>query len=172
MKNVLVIDTSILCVWLQVPGKTECGEESDRWDFTRVRDYICTAEMKKTTFVLPLAAIIETGNHISQAPNSRYELAQNLCKVISAAVEQSSPWAAFTEQSDMWCKERLNDLANEWPTFAAEQLSIGDYTIKQVAEFYAQIGCNVEILTGDAGLKSYQPSIKPPVPRRRGNSRN
>ncbi len=172
MSKVLVIDTSILCVWLQVPGKLECGADNDRWDSARVSIYLDKEIKHKATFVLPLAAIIETGNHISQAPDHRYEAAQRLSRVISDTIVQSTPWAAFTDQSYMWSKESLLKLAVEWPGLAAEHISIGDYSIKQVAEFYAQSGCSVEILTGDAGLKSYQPSIKPPVPRRRGNSRN
>ncbi len=29
MKKVLIIDTSILCVWLEVPGKDSCGPKDD-----------------------------------------------------------------------------------------------------------------------------------------------
>lgn len=36
MKSVLVIDTSILCVWLDVPGMTNCGPDNDKWDKARV----------------------------------------------------------------------------------------------------------------------------------------
>ena len=43
---------------------------------------------------------------------------------------------------------------------------IGDATIKDVAEFYTESGVSVEILTGDEGLKAYEPkAVK--VPRRR-----
>ena len=40
---------------------------------------------------------------------------------------------------------------------AVKGISIGDATIKDVAEYYAEAGYEVEILTGDVGLKSYQP---------------
>ena len=29
MKKVLIIDTSIMCVWLQVPGKETCGKDGN-----------------------------------------------------------------------------------------------------------------------------------------------
>ncbi len=66
-----------------------------------------------------------------------------------------------------WNTDNLNRLAVEWPSLAASKLSIGDATIKDVAEYYAKSGFSVEILTGDEGLKAYQPVHKPLVPRRR-----
>ena len=88
MRKVLIIDTSILCVYLEVPGKETCGSGNNRWNKQRVVEILETEEKASTTFVLPLAAIIETG-------------------------------------------------------------------------------CQVEILTGDDGLKAYQPTTPAPTPRRR-----
>jgi len=34
--KVLIIDTSILCVWLQVAGMETCGKTGDLWDFEKV----------------------------------------------------------------------------------------------------------------------------------------
>lgn len=67
MSKILVIDTSVLCVWLEVPGLVSCGTDADRWDKSRVDKKIQTEIDAKTTFVLPLASIIETGNHIAQS---------------------------------------------------------------------------------------------------------
>jgi hypothetical protein len=36
MRKVLILDTSILCVWLDVPGMAECGPDGDKWERTRV----------------------------------------------------------------------------------------------------------------------------------------
>lgn len=121
----------------------------------------------KSTLVLPMATIIETGNHISQADSRRFEKATELAKLMEDAAEQRSPWAAFTEQSHLWDEAGLKGLAREWPELAKTGFSIGDATIKHVAELYARMGFTVEILTGDAGLKAYQPESRPPVPRRR-----
>jgi hypothetical protein len=76
------------------------------------------------------------------------------------------PWAAFADQSQLWTPQKLKELADKWPDLAARNLSMGDATIKNVAEYYAQMGCQVEILTADEQLKSYQP-IYPEKPRRR-----
>lgn len=110
--------------------------------------------------------LIETGNHIAQAASRRYEAAQSLAKLIAAA-DGTTPWAAFTEQSTLWEAEQLKQLATQWPPLAAEKISIGDATIKTVAEYYAKMGFQVEILTGDGGLKAYQPATPTRIPRRR-----
>ncbi len=167
MKKALIIDTSILCVYLEVPGKDTCGSDNEQWDKKRVDDLLKKEEKEFTTFVLPLAAIIETGNHITQASSKRYEMAQALAKIMVAVAEEKTPWAAFTHQSGLWEAEGLKKLAAEWSTLAAQKISMGDVTIKTVAEYYAKMSFTVEILTGDNGLKAYQPTTPVPTPRRR-----
>jgi hypothetical protein len=169
-KKVLIIDTSILCVYLGVAGKETCGPENDKWDKKRVDEKMKQELEQKTTIVLPLATILETGNHISQSPGDRYKMALALAKIMADAADNKTPWAAFTDQSTLWSADKLKELAAEWPNLATQKLSIGDATIKTVAEYYAEEdGRPVEIFTGDQGLKSYEPVIPPPVPRRRKN---
>jgi len=168
MNKVLVIDTSILCVYLQVPGMGECGPDSDKWDYERVCNKIEDEIKQKSMLVLPVASLIETGNHIAQANGDRYTIAQGLSEIIFKTAKAEEPWAAFTIQRDLWDEDGLLRLGKEWPAFAAQGISIGDATIKDVAEYYSETGCEVEILTGDAGLKSYQPMRRDIViPRRR-----
>jgi hypothetical protein len=169
MKKVLIIDTSILCVYLEVPGKDTCGSDKDRWNKQRVDDLLKKEIEKSTIFVLPLAAIIETGNHIAQAAKKRYEIAQALAEIILKTAKKETPWAAFTEQSVLWDTQGLKNLAEEWPELAKQKLSIGDATIISVANYYAKTGVEVEILTGDAGLKLYESITPIPTPRRRRN---
>jgi hypothetical protein len=166
-KRVLILDTSVLCCWLQVSGKEEAGPVGDRWDHKRIKDLLDVERAQKSTFVLPIATLIETGNHIAQAPGDRFKCASELATHLNAAADATSPWAAFTDQSPLWQPERLRSLAAAWPHLAATGISIGDATIMDVAEYYARAGYLVEILTGDAGLKAYEP-VKPVlVPRRR-----
>jgi hypothetical protein len=168
MKKVLILDTSILCVWLEVPGMDRCGPDDDKWDRQRIVEKIGIEERGRTTFVLPLASIIETGNHISQAPFRRRECAQALADLMRKSANQQTPWAAFSEQSVLWSSSKLLNLAEVWPDLAAQRLlSLGDATIKDVAEYYAQLNFRVEILTGDQGLKAYEPVTPPEMPRRR-----
>lgn len=166
-QKVLIIDTSVLCCWLKVPGKEVAGPVDDRWDHARVKRLLDAERLEGSTFVLPIATLIETGNHIAQAPILRYERATALADHLRDAADAATPWAAFTEQSELWDSSNLRTLAANWPALAAGGTSIGDATIKDVAEYYASAGCSVEILTGDQGLKAYEPAKPPLIPRRR-----
>lgn len=165
-KNVLILDTSILCVWLRVPGKETCGSGAACIDFVKVDHEIQTAVQMQYTLVLPLATIIETGNHIAHAPRA-FERASDLAVLMESAANESTPWAAFSDQQTLWSADGLKDLALKWPNLAARKLSIGDATISEVADYYAKMGCSVEIYTGDEGLKKHHIITTPIQPRRR-----
>lgn len=166
-KRVLIIDTSILCVWLQVPGMESCGKDGDVWNYERVAHKIEEEQKNGTTFVLPLAAIIETGNHITHAQGDVYQYAKNFADMIKDSADNKSPWAAFTAQSDLWGADGLKALVQRWLDNEPKAQSLGDASIVDVAEYYARMGQEVEILTGDSGLKSYEPVRNIPIPRRR-----
>jgi len=167
-RKVLILDSSVLCVWLQVPGKETFGSGKDLVDYTLVREKIEKEESQGTTFVLPFAAIIETGNHITQAPDN-YRQIQKFADWMVATANEQTPWAAFTQQSSLWSKEGIKSLAERWRIYAPSKQSLGDASIVDVANYYSQLGLEVEIFTGDEQLKSFQPS--PPRqmvrPRRR-----
>ncbi len=166
-KSVLILDTSILCVWLKIPGFDSCGSDANRWDFARIQEEITAAIEQHFTLVLPLATIIETGNHIVHAPELRRERALDLADLMRKAADETTPWAAFTEQADLWCDENLKKLAEAWPVLAATGLTIADATIKDVAEYYSAMGFVVRLLSGDTQLAAYEPAHPPLVPRRR-----
>jgi hypothetical protein len=170
MKSILVFDTSVLCVWLKVPGKSRCAtfrNNPSGLTHSQISELVQREEQRGTTFVLPLAAIIETGNHISQASKLRYEIASCFADLIRKSAQADTPWAAFTDQATLWNVRRLVELSETFPDFAASRFSIGDVTIKAVAEYYAQAGWSVRILTCDSGLQAYEPAEPPPTPRRR-----
>ncbi len=166
-RNIAIFDTSLLCCWLGVPGRDRTGSGSNSWDSTRVSDLVEEELQKGSTIVLPLATIIETGNHISQAPSERYRHATEFSKHLKSAVQSQSPWAAFTDQSILWGTDRMLLLATEWPKLANAKMSLGDATIKYVADYYAEAGFDVKILTSDEGLRAYEPKRPEKQPRRR-----
>lgn len=167
MNKVIVLDTSVLCCLLSVPGKETCGSGEERLDHLTVKAKLKKAEGEDAIFVLPLASIIETGNHIAQARERRYETAKALAKIITDAADATTPWAAFTQQLPLWDAQGLVSLSKSWPDLAKRQLSLGDATIKNVAEYYAQMDYEVELFTGDQQLRAYQPVKTTRVPRRR-----
>lgn len=144
-----------------------CGADHDKWDKQRVDEKIVAEQAANAVFVLPLATIIETGNHIAQAAHSRKQRGDALANLMRKSADQQTPWAAFSDQSVLWSVDKLKALADLWPALAAQKLTLGDATIKDVAEYYAQMGYAVEILTGDQGLKAYEPIAPVQVPRRR-----
>lgn len=166
--RVLVIDTSVLCCWLRIPGKDTAGPDDDLWTPERVELLLDEATTAGATLVLPLAVLIETGNHIAQCNGDRYALAGLLAQLLVDAVSGNSPWVPFAGQDTLWEEEGLLRLADTWPALAARRISIGDATIKDVAEFYAESGLEVEIVTGDMGLRAYTPMAPVAQPRRRG----
>ena len=166
-KKVLIFDTSVLCVWLKVPGKETCGSDNSKMTYDIVNEKIEEEKKLGTTFVLPIASIIETGNHIAHSAGDRHAVGQVFADIISATADQISPWAAFTEQSELWKKENLKVLAERWKESVISGQSLGDASIVDVANYYASAGFEVEIFTGDQGLKAYEPSSIIVVPRRR-----
>ena len=166
-KKVLIFDTSVLCVWLKVPGKETCGPDNSKMTYDIVNEKIEEEKKLGTTFVLPIASIIETGNHIAHSAGDRHAVGQVCADLISATADQISPWAAFTEQSELWKKENLKVLAERWKESVISGQSLGDASIVDVANYYASAGFEVEIFTGDQGLKAYEPSSIIVIPRRR-----
>lgn len=166
-KKVLVLDTSILCCWLRVTGKDTAGSGNNQWTHDRISNILDIEQKSGSIFILPIASLIETGNHIAQCNGDRHNLATSLSQHLRNAADATSPWAAFTDQSALWDSPNLLELATTWPALAVGGTSIGDATIKHVAEYYARAGYEVEILTGDEGLKAYEPIHPIVTPRRR-----
>lgn len=174
MKNkIIIIDTSIMCCWLNICGKETCGPDNEKWDKEKVEKYIEGETNKGATLVLALPVIIETGNHIAQAAQRRYECGVKFVEMITMAVDEKSPWAAFSRQEELWGGEKIKELVEVWPEYVKEQkeknLSMGDIMIKSVVDFYVELGREVVILTGDKGLQIHKDvDIRSAnVPRRR-----
>lgn len=164
--KVLIIDTSVLCVLLQVPGKENCETYNGKWNIGQgVEALEQEAAKENALLVLPLATIIETGNHIAQANTKRYEIAQALVGIIRKAAKGQTPWTVFTNQYGLWKPGALESLADSWPAQAAKEISMGDATILVIRDLYQRNRNLVEILTGDKTLETY-PQFRPKRPRR------
>jgi len=165
-KRIAILDTSLFCCWLQVPGKETAGSGSNAWDFAKVQTLLEDEIRSNSLIVLPLATIIETGNHISQAARDRFAHAKKLCNHLRAAINSELPWVTFRDQASFWTDEGLSRLAADWPQLADAKMSFGDATIKHIADYYAAAGFSVRILTADRQLMTYQPTRPVSTPRR------
>ncbi len=159
MAKVIIIDTSILNVWLKVPGKETSGKKNE-FDFEYVDSYIKNEIKNGSKLVLPMTSVIETGNHIAHSGGRRMNSANELKSIIEKVAEGKAPWLAFDQQNQLWEKNKLKELAAQWIVgVEKEEQSIGDTAIVEVAKHYASAGFEVEIFTGDGGLKNYEYKI-------------
>ncbi len=84
--TVTLIDTSVLCEMLQVPGKSnpERGAEASAELDLRSR--------AGERFVIPITAVIETGNHIAQAVGDRHDAAGRFVRFLRQTMAQPGTW--------------------------------------------------------------------------------
>ncbi len=84
--KVTLIDTSVLCELLQVPGKSEPGRKAEMWDEVDVR----SGDGER--MVLPVTALVETGNHIVQCGGDRHTVAERLATFLRLVLQSDSPF--------------------------------------------------------------------------------
>jgi len=128
MSCVCIIDTSIFLNLLNVPGKNnEKAQVGD--DFTEYADL-------GATFILPMATIVETGNHIAQNGDggTRRETALRFCEAVKGAFNGQAPYrpSEFPDSSEVsrWI-DSFPELAgkNKSPEKNGEGTSFGDLSI-------------------------------------------
>ncbi len=85
MSAVTFLDTSVLCEIVGVPRKSQRRQEVRAEYARRVR--------AGQRFVVPVTAVIETGNHIAQANGDRRSAAQQLVALLTAAAAGEPPFA-------------------------------------------------------------------------------
>jgi len=155
MKRVLFIDTSVPCEILAVPGKPQRRDEVVR-ELERHRT-------DGVQLVLPIATLIETGNHIAQAANgaARRACAERFCNVLRATAEGQSPWVLH---SVSWDERIIRLLCDGLPTTggfvdlaAAGTLGTGDLSILAESELFAARTAHLDVgvWTHDERLRAY-----------------
>lgn len=158
-KKVIILDTSVLCVWIQVPGKEVAGE--DGFINKEYVDKHIKEEIEKgAQLVLPLTTLIETGNFIAHTKTgNRQPSIVQMVDIINRVADGTTPWLTLDSQSHLLKGEALKSLAADWSnTVINEDQSIGDAAIVKVAKYMA-LNFEVEIFTGDGGLKNYEYKI-------------
>lgn len=128
MSSICLIDTSIFVNMLNVPGLNN-AKLSVKEDFTEYVESGCT-------FILPMATILETGNHIAQNGDGRLRraTAQRFCDAVRAAFDDLPPYrlSEFPSNREVhgWLGE-FPDMAsrNKSPARTGEGTSLGDLSI-------------------------------------------
>lgn len=146
MDSVCLIDTSVLCNIVRVPGKCDDADS-------------VMAELRemgeRAGLLLPVAAVVETGNHVAQNGNGRERrtAALALQKVVVDAVEQSAPWRLASPFN----ADALRDAVAEWETHAVAGVGIADRSIILEWERQCELnpGRRVRIWALDGHLAGY-----------------
>lgn len=128
--SIALIDTSVLCNIIPVPG------------FDQDRDEILS-EMERlidqrTTLLLPMAAVIECGNHIAQLGSGgvRRTAAQRFCEQVGNAIDGKAPWTP----TPFWDVDALRKWLHEFPDQAMREVGMGDLSI--IKEWERQCALN------------------------------
>jgi len=128
MNSVCIIDTSVFLNLLNVPGKNQ--------DKNSVNQSFVEYVELEVTFILPMATIIETGNHIAQNGNGgkRRATALRFCEAVKGAFNGDAPYkpSEFPSSAEVlsWI-DTYPDLAgkNKSPYKTLEGTSFGDLSI-------------------------------------------
>lgn len=144
------IDTSILVNILGLPHMCQ-----DRKDVIARFDEYCT---KRYILILPLATIIETGNHIAQIAdgNIRRQKAEKMKEYLIRTIEGEAPWTYNNSEIE---KSALCSIANTFPNAASQGMGIGDLSILEAYRKYRkQYGRYVDVYvwTLDQHLKAHE----------------
>ena len=145
--SIVLMDTSVFCNVLNVPG------------FNQDRDGVIadleTWIKNGDTLLLPMAAVIETGNHIAQVIDGRLrrQSAERFCQQVGAAIDGTAPWSAMR----FWEPEQLRNWLGEFPNRAMQELGMADLSIIKDWESMCEIhrGPRVRIWSLDGDLQGY-----------------
>jgi len=119
MRSILIVDTVIFLNVLDVPGWNQNADE--------VRGELETHINNDVTLLLPVASIIETGNHIAQLSdgNQRRRFAGKFIDQVNKALDGEAPWQPTAVPDTATLVEWLRD----FPDYAMREITIADLTL-------------------------------------------
>ena len=117
MNKVHFVDTCVMDNLLDVPGWNN--------DRTRIIEEYTRLSENGDTFVLPVAVLVETGNHIAQARYNKYEIADKFAKLIHGAIDGTNNWNVRPSIT----KTVLDNILSLYPSNAARSIGFGDTSI-------------------------------------------
>ena len=118
-KAVAIVDTSIFCEFLNIPTMNNSREKV----FNKSQKLV----NNDTSFLLPMAAVYETGNHIAQLSDggNRRRFAEAFVLEVQKAINGDAPWIVLQvpmlEEIRMWL--------NKFPDSAMRGVGMGDLSI-------------------------------------------
>lgn len=153
MTRVSFIDTSVLCNLVPVPGRDQQAGE--------VRREMTARLDQRERFILPITAVIETGNFIAQLSDGRVrrQTAERLDQILRLICEGKAPWVLHDVAWDKsFLRQMLEgaDTMMNYVEHAASQVGAGDLCIiNERLQYQQRSQIRASIWTFDEGLGSY-----------------
>lgn len=145
--TICIVDTSIFCNVLDVPGRNEYRDEVLR----TLREHIT----RGFNLLLPLATLYETGNHIAQASDGglRRTAAERFSKQVRKAVDGQAPWRPMPLHG----ARELVAWLDEFPDSAMRGVGLADLSIIKIFMHQCELhrARRVFIWSFDAHLQGY-----------------
>ncbi|GAA3112866.1 hypothetical protein JOF29_002818 [Kribbella aluminosa] len=153
MATVYFIDTSVFCNILPIPGRAQDRDEV-------LAKLIELQEAAK--LILPVTAVIETGNFIAQLPNGRErrQTAEKFVAVLRLIIQGRAPWVLHEFSWGPSILENLVDGAGtglDLVEQAVIKVGAGDLTILAERNAYARRTETATVLVWslDSGLNAF-----------------
>jgi hypothetical protein len=147
MSRIRIVDTTVLCNLLRVPNKDQDAERAAK----EFRAGLADGDV----FLLPVAVIYETGNHVAQAPGGgkRRVVAEEFVRLVRNAFEGVLPFVPTPLQNP----EEMVEWLDEFPNRAMAGMGFGDLAITKVWEQQCELnrGRRVMIWSYDKHLQGY-----------------
>lgn len=127
MRTVHFIDTSVMVELLNIPGMNTQHEAAKKEYDMLVED--------EDSFVLPVATLIETGNHIAHIPDGRkrFEIANKFTNIVKRGIGGEENWNVVPEIP----LNVLERMMEQFPEQATVQTGLGDIgIIEQFEDFW------------------------------------
>ena len=133
--TVCIIDTSVFCEILKVPGKSQNAKEITAELADRLND--------DETLLLPMATILETGNHIGHVADGRKrrEAALRFIKQVKLALSGDTPFSPTPIQE----AQELLEWIDEFPDSATHERTLGDLSIIKTWEVQCKLCPRVRV---------------------------
>jgi hypothetical protein len=152
--TVWFVDTSVLCNIVPVPGRDQ--------DRTMVRARLKEMQHSRDVLILPVTAVVETGNHISQLRkgHERRQAASTLTRLVRLVIERKAPWQLHA----FWWDENFLKILIEGAgtgsslvAHAVARVGCGDLCVLAERDIYRERTAieDVQIWTLDQQLAAY-----------------
>ncbi|MEV0110200.1 hypothetical protein AB0H42_28225 [Nocardia sp. NPDC050799] len=157
MRAVAFIDTSVLCNLVPVPGRDQQRDD--------VQEEMRHRLSKDEQFILPITAVVETGNFIAQLDDGglRRTTAQKLQAILRFICEGRSPWVLHDVPWNRHFLEKLLEGAGTYVDYvehAQNRVGTGDLCVLTERHLYhTRTGIPATIWTLDAGLMAYSTPV-------------